>query len=227
MNRLNWTNFNFFAAIGAVATLLLLNAAPDTDSPYIEPIRSVSPDGTLTESFIFRSPEDGIAVTHSGDLPMAAWPPGIGLFSEAAIERGLVIIARVRNTEGAIVGFAVEYEVHPPGDMLTEDLRWDTDWVVVLPGRGMLALYQWEHSGELGPKVIRHTRTTGKDWIGDWTVQTTVGPRDDGQGIIVGGTGEFAGATGTFVEIDRVTRFTTDGALMGEFELRVARAPTR
>ena len=111
MNRLNWTNFNFFAALGAVITLLLLNAAPDTDSPYVEPIRSVSPDGTVTESFIFRSPQDGIAVTHSGALPMATWPPGVGLFSEAAIERGLVIVARVRNSEGAIVGFAVVFFV--------------------------------------------------------------------------------------------------------------------
>ena len=75
--------------------------------------------------------------------------------------------------------------------------------------------------------MIRHVRTTGKDWTGNWTVQTTVGPREDGRGIIVGGTGEFAGANGTFVEIDRVTRYTTDGAMMGEFELRVARAPSR
>ncbi len=120
-----------------------------------------------------------------------------------------------------IVGFAAELEVHPEGDMLAEDLQWDTDWILVLPGRGVLILYQQEHSGELGPRVVNPTFASGRDWVGDWTVQTTVGPRTDGRGIVVGGTGEFEGASGSFVELDRITRFTADGGLLGDFELRI------
>ncbi len=167
-----------------------------------------------------------MAVTHGGDAFLAPSPAGIPLLDAPAIENGLAILAQVRGADGKVVGFASELEVFPRVDFLAADeVEWDTDWTLVLPGRGTLFLHQRERRGELPSKVLLPTLETGRDWQGDWTVTTTSGPRSDGRGVVVGGSGEFEGATGTFVEINRVTRYTTAGVLHDTVELRVELSP--
>lgn len=216
-----WRIFLGFTGTGVLIALLVFANLPGYANPRIEPVTSQDPDGKGIESFFFRSPEDGIAVTHSGKLPLGIAPPGVAALSDPAIERGFALLLNMHDANARIIGYAVELEVHPQGDMLAEDLSWDTEWVLVIPGRGMLILHQQEHSGELGPKVINSIRETGTDWIGDWTVQTTVGPLANGRGVIVGGTEEFEGASGSFIEIDHLTRYSVDGVMWGDFELRL------
>jgi hypothetical protein len=216
-----------FTGAGVLFALAVFAWLPAYDNPRITPVTSADQDGTVTESFFFRSPEDGIAVTHSGRLPLGIAPPGVAALSEPAIDRGFAFIVNMHDANGAVIGFATELEVHPEGDMLAQDLRWETEWVLVIPGRGVLVLNQQEHSGELGAKVINTIRATGKDWVGDWTVQTTVGPLANGRGLVMGGTGEFEGAAGSFIEIDHLTRYTAAGVMMGDFELRVAWEPRK
>jgi len=220
---MSWRMFSVSAVAGAVIAVTVLASLPGYRNGRITPILAEGPDGTVVESFFFKSPDDGIALTHSGHLPVAIGPPGVIPLSEPAIDRGFALVLNVHDSHGEIIGFAVELEVHPEGDMLAEDLRWDTEWLLVIPGRGILILHQQEHSGELGPKVIDTIVNSAADWTGDWTVQTTVGPQPDGRGVVVGGTGEFDGAQGSFIEIDHLTRFTVDGMMVGDFELRVAR----
>ncbi len=191
--------------------------------PDVKPITSAGEASQIVESFFIEAAEDAVALGHSGKLPFAAFPQGVPPFSEPAIERGLALLVRVRNAAGEVIGFASELEVHPVGHSFTGDRAWDTDWTVVLPGRGVLFLHQQEHSGELGSKVLQPVLTTREAWQGDLSVQTTVGPRIDRRGIIVGGTGEFMAARGSFVEIDRVRRLTPEGVLEGSFEIRVFR----
>jgi hypothetical protein len=216
-----WRIFLGFAAAGAVIALLAFASLPGYSNPRIESVTSEGPDGTVLESFFFRSPEDGIAVTHSGRLPLGIAPPGVAALSDPAIERGFALLLNMHDANARIIGYAVELEVHPQGDMLAEDLSWETEWVLVIPGRGMLILHQQEHSGELGPKVINTIRDTGNDWIGDWTVQTTVGPLAGRRGVILAGTEEFEGVSGSFIEIDHLTRYSVDGVMWGDFELRL------
>jgi len=205
---------------GAVITAIAAARVPDYQTEPKAAITRGNPDGSREESFYF-STADGIAITHGGRMPLGAAPPGVGLFDAKAIERGFVLVANTRDRDGDIVGFAVELEVHPERDMLAESLSWDSEWILVLPGRGMLILHQQEHSSVLGPKVINPVLETGVPWEGRWQIQTTVGPRPDKRGIIIGGTGEFAGASGSFVEIDTLHRFTPDGLMEGDFELKV------
>ena len=214
-------------AVGAVLAAGVLASVPGRGLPHVAPIVK-NEGGEIVESFFLESPRDGIAVTHSGKMPLGVFPPGAQRFSEPAIERGFALFAKVRNANGEVIGVAAELEVHPEsGNILTDDIVWQTEWTVVIPGRGVLFLHQEEHSGELGPKVLKPVLETGKPWEGDWTVQTTSGPGPGGRGLVVGGSGEFAGASGSFVEIDRVTKLTTDGVLEGTFELRVSREPGR
>lgn len=178
-----------------------------------------------SESFFIELPADGIAVTHGGTMALAAGPPGIALLAEPRVRDGLALITKLRDASGEVVGFASELEVFPPGADMMRDIVWDTDWTLVIPGRGTLYLRQQEHSGELGPKVVGPTRETGEPWRGEWTVTTTAGPRADGRGVVVGGAGEFEGAGGTFVEIVTLTGFELPGVLIGRVELRLELDP--
>jgi hypothetical protein len=179
---------------------------------------------TVSESFFIDVPQHGVALTHSGKMMLTAGPPGIPLFEEKAIRNGLALIMKVRNADGEVIGFASELEVFPAkANMLEEDVVWDTDWTLVIPGRGTLFLHQQEHSGELGPKVIGPTLKTGKPWVGDWQVTSTVGPGPDGKGVIAGGSGEFEGARGWFVESIRLERFEKKGVMTGTVELAIHR----
>ncbi|MBI1732037.1 MAG: hypothetical protein HYR49_04625 [Gammaproteobacteria bacterium] len=215
------------ALAGAAGTAVALFALPGFGTPRVDPVETVEADGSRTEIFHFSLPQDGIAVTHGGHVPLPAAPPGVPVFSKDALKRGFALLVRLRNAEGRVIGMAAELEVHPEGDMLATDLAWDTDWILVLPGRGMLVLHQQEHSGELGPKVINPTLASGQDWIGDWTVQTTVGPGAGRRGVILGGSGEFTDSGGSFVEIDRLTRFSLTTGLSGRVELRLNRSGIR
>ena len=94
-------------------------------------------------------------------------------------------------------------------------------WTIALPGRGTLFLYETEDNWTLFKEVFLPMLLTGQDWSGEWLNVNTVGPLDDWHGLIVGGTGEFAGVTGTFLEVGTLRSATRAGALGGELELRL------
>lgn len=182
-----------------------------------------------TESFFIELPADGIAVTHDGDMALGAGPPGIGLLKEPRIADGLALLVKLRNAGNEIVGFASELEVFPAGadPVMSDNVIWDTDWTLVIPGRGTLYLRQQEISGELGSKVVLPSKASGNPWQGEWIVQTTAGPLPGKFGVIVGGAGEFDGVTGKFVEIATLTGYDPAGMLIGRIELRLHMQPPR
>ncbi len=221
MRVLGW--FLFGVVVGAVAFAAFLWYEPLlVRHPRVEPVTTTGPGGERVESFVIEAPGDGIAVTNSGKLALMPFPPGIARFTEPRIEKSLAVLAKLRDARGEVIGYASELEVFTETDLSKGDVVWNTDWTLVIPARGALFLHQQEHAGELFPKVIAPTMQSGEDWVGDWTVITTVGPQPDGRGAIVGGTGEFAGARGSFVEIDRLTRFTPKGEMFVTVRLETA-----
>jgi len=97
----------------------------------------------------------------------------------------------------------------------------DTYWTVVLPGRGALFMQQTENNWRLFKQVLLPMLLSRHDWSGNWRNVNTSGPGRDGHGIVVGGTGEFAGAAGTFLEIGTLRSATLQGELGGMLELRM------
>ena len=200
-----------------LAMLATLASAQDQVTAYSRPEA-----GEKVLSFHAKLPDQAIALTHSGHVGLGFFPAGIPKFTEPGISRGLIANLKIADESGNVVGFASELELFPevsPAD--ADDVRWDTGWALAIAGRGMIFLEQIEHSGGLGPKVIQPARASGKDWVGDWYITTTVGPLPSGRGRIIGGTGEFATITGSFVELDRLTRFTVDGNMEVALELRL------
>jgi hypothetical protein len=217
--------------IGASGALALSVANPFGARPRTAALTETSADGSTRETFYFHAPEDGIAATHDGQQskPVKPFPQGVGLLDDPNLRQGFVLLAKARNRDGEVVGFASEMEeVAPESNILQGRMQMLSTWTLELPGRGTLFMYETEDASEFARKVVMPALLLGKTWDEPWTFTTTSGPRPDGRGTIIGGTGEFEGVTGSFVEVTHLKRFTPKGELALTMELQLAyRKPGR
>ncbi|MBL1083475.1 hypothetical protein JK359_16095 [Streptomyces actinomycinicus] len=178
--------------------------------------------GWVEESFFAEVPRDGVFETHRGDLPLAVFPGGIAKFTESRLQKAFALGSKIRDKNGEVVGFATEIEeVLPETDFETGKMLTHTVWTLFFPGRGTIVLNQFEDSSEVATKVFKPAFDSGEPWTGRLNAVTTAGPRADGKGEIIGGTGEFAGIRGSGIEIADIRRFDpANGSLEGTFELR-------
>jgi len=189
-------------------------------------------EGEVTESFFIDLSADPIALTHNGDMVTGVAPPGISLLTEPRVRNGIALLTKLRNADNEVIGFASELETFPAGADLLHDSEvvLDTNWTLMIPGRGSLYLHQQQTSisGELESKIMRRSRESDEPWRGEWVVTTTVGPRADGYGVLVGGAGEFEDVTGRFQVIVTFTGFEPEEEiLVGRVEFRLFMHPPR
>jgi hypothetical protein len=181
------------------------------------------PDDRSVQWFFLDVPGHEVALTHGGIVPMARFPAGIAALGERNIRLGLGLITKLRDVTDEVVGFATELEAASPATSLSQGrIMTDTFWTVVVPGRGTLFLHETEENWNLLTRIALPALLLRRDWTGDWTNVNTVGPRPDGRGAVIGGTGEFAGAQGSFIEVGRLRRFSRAGTMEFTMELRVA-----
>ncbi|QKV91542.1 hypothetical protein HUT19_07090 [Streptomyces sp. NA02950] len=178
--------------------------------------------GWIEESFFARVPKDGVFETHQGNLPLAVFPSGIAKFTEPELRKAFALGGKIRDKNGKVVGFSTEIEeVLPKTDFESGTMLTHTVWTLFFPGRGSLVLDQIENSTKVATKVFKPAFAGRKPWVGRLNATTTAGPRKDGRGVILGGTGEFAGIRGSGIEIADLRRFDpATGSLKGVFELR-------
>jgi hypothetical protein len=166
--------------------------------------------------------------THNGSNIINPRPVGIALFDEAALQSGLLLVAKIRNEQQEMVGFAVESEgVDASGNPLLGRVRMNTDWTIVLPARGTIYVAQIEDAGSIGMEVLPKVML-GKEWNGRADFLSTVGPDPSDRGVIVGGTRQFEGITGSFVELSHLTHMSRKRGGVGNVDLQLAyKNPTR
>ncbi len=187
------------------------------------PLAPSATDGPVQETLYFHAPDDGIAATHDGRKPILVFPPGITPLDDKALASAFVLVAKARNRDGEVVGFASEMEeVATETDILRGHMVMRSTWTVELPGRGTLLCDQVEDASEFVRKVVMPAFLLGQTWDAPWTFVTTVGPGPQGRGVIVGGTGEFEGVTGHCVEVTHLRRFTPQGEMTLTMELQLA-----
>lgn len=213
---------------GAATSLAVAFFRPMSTSEAASPLAEKPGSGETRETFYFESPTDGIAATHNGKKPIQAFPKGIAALDDERLDSAFLLVAKARNDKGEIVGFASEMEdVAPESNILLGKMIMHSTWTLELPGRGTIFCFEVEDASEFAKKVVVPAFTLGRDWNEPWSFVTTVGPRPDGRGVIVGGTGEFEGITGSFVEVTHLRRFTPDGQMNLTMELQLAyRKPT-
>ncbi|MCP3961663.1 MAG: hypothetical protein GY719_27805 [bacterium] len=150
-----------------------------------------------TEKFFVDIPDNALALTTGPGNFLAGLPAGIGLLDDPAIQNGLAALAKVSDENGDVIGFASELIDIDFVQQVTA-----TDWTVVIPGRGTLFLTTAEDVAPLLAIVEDMVATGELERVFDPPlVNVNTVP---GTGFIVGGTGEFEGAEGTFREIDIV-----------------------
>ena len=101
--------------VGVIGTLLVSVMNPfNKVSRSAAPLTSESAEGFTLETFQMEAPKDGIAITHSGDKPLPLYPPGIGALVHDHIKQGFVLLTKLRDKNGTVIGFTSEQEVVSP-----------------------------------------------------------------------------------------------------------------
>jgi hypothetical protein len=181
-----------------------------------------SADAT-TESFFLNITGDTVLATHGGAFPFKPLPEGIALLGNGQTPNTFALVTKFRDRpDGDIVAFGTELEIaHPGSNFLLGKIMTHTVWSIVVPGRGALHLYQTENNWSLFKQVMLPMLLSGKAFDGEFSGVNTLGPLDGYRGLVVGGTGDFAGSTGSFIEIGTLRHLTPDGSMGGLMELRV------
>jgi hypothetical protein len=168
-----------------------------------------------TVNFFWRQPDDVIAVTHGGAVATPPMPPQIQSLADPLIRKQLVLVAKVRDEQGTVVGTLSELEVFADSDAFEVYLT------LVIPKRGALVSYQTKSINSVMTPISR-VLASGSDWSGELAVLNTTGPLPDNRGRIIGATGEFAGLSGyhqqTFT-YRRITRAEVLGTACERFVL--------
>jgi hypothetical protein len=186
--------YKLFTGIIALTTLAALPSAPLAAATKLK-----------EETFFTKLPVDTVAMTAGKYMSMRV-PTGIQPLNEPGIESGLIDMQKMRNQAGEVVGFAAQLQVWASDENGKTKDEYKTTWTVVLPGRGTLFLSETENPSALF-RQLSELRAKLKTWKGRIGIQTTTGPAAGGVGLIVGGTGEFEGQKGTFIETDEFTSF--------------------
>ncbi len=177
------------------------------------------PVAAETMTFTIDMPTDVLAITHGGAVGLAPYPAGIAPLPPE-LETAFVLTAIVRDETGTAIGVATELEEFPGGN---HD-QWRAWWTVTIPGRGTIIGYETEAIAASHEEIFAQV-AAGNDWTGDVMARVANGPRADGTGLILAGTGEFEGATGSFAEWTRLTGLSRAGVMRGTMELRVVIDP--
>lgn len=187
------------------------------------------PESALDLWLVLEGHVDGsgtVRAITTGGGPFAPTPAGIPLLAEPPIRDGLALTTTVHDGRGEIIGVATELESgHPGSRLLHGRLMTHTTWSAFLPGRGGIVLYQVEDNWTLATRVIGPALLLKRAFHGPWRNVNTVGPRADGRGFVVAGTGEFAGRGGTFIESAEMREFHPDGRMDFMMDLRLRLDP--
>ena len=228
-----WLRHGLVAILGlAVGALLVLAALylwpfsfADRDPVAIAAIEGIQD----RESFALNITGDNMLATHGGAFPFKPFPASLSVLADASLHDIFALVTKFRAVpDGDVIGFGTELEIaHEHSSLLRGLVMTHTLWSIVVPGRGTLHLYQVENNWRLLKRVVIPMLLTGRPFNGNFTGVNTLGPLPDYRGIVVGGTNEFAGLTGSFVEIGTLRHMQSDGTVSGVMELRVGYEPAR
>jgi hypothetical protein len=172
---------------------VLMGCGPTSDGPG-----NTSDVETARQEVVYWNVEDIFALTDGGFVFIDQIPEGIQTFVDTPADDLLLLATFIRDEAGAIVGIATEQEeFHRP---LTPEGRHDAIWTLLLGGRGSLIGHEIEVSTEETRAFLKRIQAMDGPWSGEFVAHGTIGPAANGMGVVVGGTGEFAGARGYMTE---------------------------
>jgi hypothetical protein len=165
--------------------------------------------GERVERLHWKTPDDIVALTNAGAPPLPpVIPADIATLAGTGIELAQGVMMTLRDDTGRVVGLGSELEVYPtePDGLL------EVWFTMMLPGRGTLFVHETKRYADPGlMEIFAKVAATGEPWEGELDVVSTAGPGPGGLGLIVSGTGEFEGVTGTQSQTMGFRRVPADG----------------
>lgn len=188
-------------ASGALLGAALLVFNPTVKSPGLSPLE-VNGKSLLRLSYSGVT-EASIAYTNNGESAARPYPSRILQLWEAPIRKTDLLVARLQTARGEFAGLGIKFMSDSESSSLVHGQALvDSDWHVVMPGRGTLFVSQSENYWSyLKGVVLPAYRSSAKSWKGVWNGNITAGPGALGTGRVVGGSGEFAGRESEAVEM--------------------------
>jgi hypothetical protein len=192
-----------------VAGLLLAGLAasfwPLPEHARYRSLTTVLPDGGRQEDFVIRWPDDRIRrSTETGEGLPADAAIGAAVLEDSAGQRVSAETFRVRDADDNVIGVAARLAA--TGGAIADANRSASNWLVVIPGRGVLFLSQPDsfdttarQRDTLDGMITLSAMQNPAFWNGRKEQRITAAtPRYAGR--ILRGTGEFAGLAGSFSE---------------------------
>lgn len=162
----------------------------------------------LLEKVYWRSPEDILALSHGGQIPMDLIPPGIRGLGHTPIAHQLAVMAMIRDAAGQVIGLHTEIETFPKAG----GAEFEVYLTVVIAGRGALVVRELKSYGGTALQQPMAVAAEQGEWIGELEVIHTTGPEPGGFGRVIAATGDFAGLTGIQRQVSVFRRLTPRGA---------------
>ncbi len=169
--------------------------------------------------FTVNMPEDALSFTHGFSTGLMRIPEQIENFENSPLSPMIAATFRLRDKGGNLVGIASELEIFPDELGPRPDISWKTDWTITTSA-GSIYIHQDERVPAVHIPAFAQLME-GKNWEGSLMGQISSGPHASGRGIIIGGTGVYAGASGTFVEKVDLQALSIDGKMRGIMILQI------
>jgi hypothetical protein len=173
------------------------------------------------ERIYWNSPADVFAITNAQGAGVPRLIPDTmrSLAGTGLVERTLNVMMMFRDESGTPIGMGSELEILPG----TGDSSLEVFLTIALVGRGSLFVHELKNYAQPDrARIWSDVQETGKPWSGSLPVVSTVGPAVGNRGVILAGTGEFEGVTGTQYQTSTmrsVTKETWDNYVCETLEL--------
>jgi hypothetical protein len=129
----DYVRYALLGAVAGAAALAVLLSMPMMDPPGAPAITATDAGGRQFERFLIKA-EDILAVSHDGSADAPLYPTGIRPLPTFESPGNAVITAKLRNTNGEVVGVASRYTA-----IMTDAAQPESWWTLVLTRRGTVA----------------------------------------------------------------------------------------
>jgi hypothetical protein len=205
---------------------VLLGAAAAGAVLYYNPLtaRTAVPPGSPDLTLHYGLPGDALQFVAGSRVTLPSWPHGEDALWEETIASSALLAIVLRDDHGAPTAIATRLMAASRGtDLLLSGALVSDYWLLTVPDEGTMFLHADTNLWPFLKDTLVPVWYLNRPWNGPTDIRPTMGPGADGTGVMLGGTGRFAGAAGTAVEdytltaLDRASHHVT---ATGQLDLR-------
>jgi len=214
-------------AVGVAAFLAFLYYNPMTAQNRLSPL-SVSANDIITFNYSAVA-ADALVYTNDGESSVTPHPPKVLQLWEPTVRRTAAAAMLLRDGRNQVAAIGIKFSSDSERtNVLNSEAIVDSVWHIYVPGQGSLFVEQQENFWSfLREIVIPAHWSSGDNWRGSWSGNTTSGPGALDTARVVGGSGIFIGLETGGVESLNAKAYEVDGgavAMDGKLAIEIPRS---